>query len=696
MMQFEEPDQLKKNIQVACRFRPLSQKEREFNDKISLDVSSDMKIVNIRPQNEIGNQLSFSFDKVFIPESSQKEVYEEIGKPIVESILEGFNGTILAYGQTSSGKTYTIIGSELNATGIKEIKSGKENYEKTTDTDKGLIPRMVASIFQHIQEADSKLEFTVKIGYCEIYLEKVRDLLYPSKKNLKISEDKARGVYIKDLTEEYVSNELEVYGLMKIGNKNREVADTNMNEKSSRSHAIFMVTLNQTNINDFSSRTGKLFLVDLAGSEKTSKAGSEGKRLDEAKNINKSLSSLGNVILALTDGKSTHIPYRDSKLTRILQDSLGGNSKTSLIITCSPSAFNEQETISTLRFGLRAKAVKNKPKVNKELSITQLKVLLSQANESILSKDLIIASLEHQLSEIGAYGSHTLDTGPSHIQKLNKELSTHNPNVENQIQPSENLKKDLELLNLKNSSLVKEIDTLTNRISYLILNLQESEDRLKDSIDDCLKLRAKSESQENQILSFIESNKNYEKKIEKIQEKLLKKKQKITSMQDYEIILKENQELKSRILKTENEKISALQAENQSLKQEIKRNLIASDENSEKNSSKIYSLEKNLEQLNLMYKILSNKSTTSKAYISIYEKKIARKNERITLLETNLIRAKEQANSYKYKYENFSNETSTLKAGTTESHPQHSKIKKMIKGGNNKGFSIFCPYSTYT
>jgi kinesin family protein 5 len=178
------------------------------------------------------------------------------------------------------------------------------------------------------------------------------------------------------MTESYVGSEEEVYQILKAGNENRAIAATAMNKESSRSHSVFVMQLEQKNLADFSSKTGKIYLVDLAGSERISKTGAEGNTLTEAQNINKSLTALGQVINALTDGKSTHVPYRDSKLTRLLQESLGGNSKTSLIITCSPSAFNEEETRSTLRFGQRAKQIKNKAKVNKEFSIQELRHML--------------------------------------------------------------------------------------------------------------------------------------------------------------------------------------------------------------------------------------------------------------------------------------------------------------------------------
>ena len=163
---------------------------------------------------------------------------------------------------------------------------------------------------------------------------------------------------------------------MKQGNSVRSIAATKMNAESSRSHSIFILTVQQNNLEDLSQRTGKLYLVDLAGSEKISKTGAEGTLLEEAKMINKSLTTLGMVINALTDKKTTHIPYRDSKLTRILSESLGGNSKTCLVITCSPHPYNEQETLGTMRFGTRARAIKNKPKVNREYTVPELKKLL--------------------------------------------------------------------------------------------------------------------------------------------------------------------------------------------------------------------------------------------------------------------------------------------------------------------------------
>ena len=370
------------NIKVVCRFRPLNEKEKSMSKDLCVNFLSDQTVsINSSSQN-IENH-KFTFDVVFPPTASQESIYEVSAKPIVEAVMQGFNGTIFAYGQTSSGKTFTMTGD-------------LENYENM-----GIIPRMVSTVFDTINYAESDIEFTVKVGYCEIYLEKIKDLLDTTKNNLKVHQDRTRGVYIEGLSEHYVSSDQEVYEIMKIGSDNREVASTNMNAGSSRSHSIFIITVSQINSNDYSGKVGKLYLVDLAGSEKVGKTLAEGKRLKEANNINKSLTALGQVINSLTDGKSIHVPYRDSKLTRVLQDSLGGNSKTSLIVTCSPSPYNDLETISTLRFGMRAKAIKNKPKVNREYTLAELKVSLSKAQEEIEKRDRIITKLEESLKNVG-------------------------------------------------------------------------------------------------------------------------------------------------------------------------------------------------------------------------------------------------------------------------------------------------------
>lgn len=262
---------------------------------------------------------------------------------------------------------------------------------------KGIIPRITEQIFDSIMSSPPNLEYLVKVSYMEIYMEKIRDLLAPQNDNLQIHEEKSRGVYVKGLSDYYVGGQEDVYEIMRQGGNARAVSSTNMNAESSRSHSIFVVAIQQKNTDTGSQKTGNLYLVDLAGSEKVGKTGASGQTLEEAKKINKSLSALGMVINALTDGKSSHIPYRDSKLTRILQESLGGNSRTTLIVNASPCAYNVEETISTMRFGVRAKSIKNKARVNAELSPAELKTLLKKAQSEAARYQQYIASLEAEL-----------------------------------------------------------------------------------------------------------------------------------------------------------------------------------------------------------------------------------------------------------------------------------------------------------
>lgn len=267
------------------------------------------------------------------------------------------------------------------------------------DDGRGVIPRIVEQIFTSILASPGSIEYTVRVSYMEIYMERIKDLLQPSNDNLPIHEEKNRGVYVKGLLEIYVSSIEEVYEVLKRGGDARAVAATNMNAESSRSHSIFVITVTQKNVETGSAKSGQLFLVDLAGSEKIGKTGASGQTLEEAKKINKSLSALGMVINSLTDGKSSHVPYRDSKLTRILQESLGGNSRTTLIINCSPSSYNDVETLGTLRFGMRAKTIKNKAKINAELSPAELKILLKKAQTQVTTFESYLAELEGEVQQ---------------------------------------------------------------------------------------------------------------------------------------------------------------------------------------------------------------------------------------------------------------------------------------------------------
>ena len=503
------------NVKVLCRFRPLNHEELKIGDIINMKISEDNKNLSLSSSSEAGEPLKFNFDYIFPSNTKQQLVYSISAKPIVEAVLQGFNGTVFAYGQTSSGKTYTMTGPDL------------------TDPDQmGVIPRMVSTVFDIISNSEPYIEYSVKVSYCEIYLERIKDLLDTSKTNLKIHEDKTRGVYIDDVTEKYVSSDNDVYEVMKFGLDNRNVGSTNMNAVSSRSHSIFLITVSQTNNKDYIAKTGKLYLVDLAGSEKVGKTGAAGKRLEEAKNINKSLTMLGLVIYSLTDGKSTHIPYRDSKLTRVLQDSLGGNSKTALIITCSPSLYNEAETISTLRFGMRAKSIKNSPKINREYTVAELKVIWNKCKEEIIKKDKKIKYLEESLGKIGAKIEQNLDKDSDEEETVHEEVKreAHDEIIDEvekfRTSMSDEVKKGIEI-KMKIMEQSEELESCKSRLEFLIQEARSYKER-SESFEPCLvekesfirKLESNKESLDFEIQSLNQRIIDLEKKNREIENEL--------------------------------------------------------------------------------------------------------------------------------------------------------------------------------
>ena len=433
------------NVNVICRFRPMNDLEKTTGNETVADFTSPTSLTFHSSREK--NVYRFNFDRIFPPSSTQQDIYDFGVKGIIESVLDGYNGTVLAYGQTSSGKTYTMQG------------------EMDEERRQGIIPRMINHVFKYIYQNEGT-DFMIKVSMIEIYQEKIRDLFDCSRNNLNIREDSIKGIYVDGASERYVGCPNDVLALLEVGSENRAVAATNMNEHSSRSHSIFILTINQTNKQQGFSKIGKLYLVDLAGSEKISKTGATGHTLEEAKNINKSLTTLGRVINSLTDGKSTHIPYRESKLTRVLQESLGGNSKTCLIITCSPSIYNESESLSTLRFGERAKKIKNKPKINKEVTVAELQKLVEQLKENLKKANQRISQLENYIRQKG------LDVPMSEYKKQEdeeekkKKIEEENKNRDKE----RNINELLQNMNKENLSLS---DRITNALNIFTNNEED-------------------------------------------------------------------------------------------------------------------------------------------------------------------------------------------------------------------------------
>lgn len=342
------------SVKVVVRCRPMNEKERaaKFERVVSVDVKLGQIIVR-NPREASASELPkvFTFDSVYDWNSKQIDLYDETFRPLVDSVLLGFNGTIFAYGQTGTGKTYTMEG----------VRNDPDR--------RGVIPNSFEHIFTHISRSQNQ-QYLVRASYLEIYQEEIKDLLSKDQsRRLELRERPDTGVYVKDLSSFVTKSVREIEHVMNVGNQNRSVGATNMNEHSSRSHAIFLITVECSELGldgENHIRVGKLNLVDLAGSERQTKTGAQGERLKEATKINLSLSALGNVISALVDGRSSHIPYRDSKLTRLLQDSLGGNARTVMVANIGPASYNVEETLTTLRYSNRAKNIKNKPRINED------------------------------------------------------------------------------------------------------------------------------------------------------------------------------------------------------------------------------------------------------------------------------------------------------------------------------------------
>ena len=381
------------NVKVAVRCRPFNKREKGMQAQSVVEIEDNKQILLRDPtgrkttsssssssSNNDNNIRTFTFDGAYGPETPTTSVYETLAAPLVEQALSGYNGTIFAYGQTGSGKTYSMMGEPSNP---------------------GVVPLMHKYLFEKIeimQQQRPELKFLVLVSYLEIYNEVIKDLLNPSDRQLNIREHPEMGVYVQDLAEIVVKSSDDVARLLEQGTKVRHVAATAMNDRSSRSHSCFTIKIEQRFTEQKGDKertttlTAKINLVDLAGSERADKTGATGDVLKQGAAINKSLSALGNVINALAEGKGNkgHIPYRDSKLTRLLQHSLGGNSLTVMIAAISPADDNYDETLSTLQYANRAKNIKNDAKRNEDVN----EQLIRQLREEIEALRKALAAVQ--------------------------------------------------------------------------------------------------------------------------------------------------------------------------------------------------------------------------------------------------------------------------------------------------------------
>ncbi|GFP84313.1 kinesin-related protein 11 [Phtheirospermum japonicum] len=369
------PGKAKENVTVTVRFRPLSGREISKGDEVAWYADGDYTV-----RNEFNADIGYGFDRVFGPATTTRHVYDVAAHYVVSGAMEGLSGTVFAYGVTSSGKTHTMHGEQKSP---------------------GIIPLAVKDVFGMIQETPGR-EFLLRVSYLEIYNEVINDLLNPTGQNLRIRED-SQGTYVEGLKEEVVLSPAHALSLIASGEEHRHVGSNNFNLLSSRSHTIFTLTIESSAHGEDAGGVAlsQLHLIDLAGSE-SSKTGTTGLRRKEGSYINKSLLTLGTVISKLTDGKSTHIPYRDSKLTRLLQSSLSGHGRVSLICTVTPASSNTEETHNTLKFAQRSKHVEIKASQNKILDekslikkyqkeISNLKQELEQLKRGMMERESSLA-----------------------------------------------------------------------------------------------------------------------------------------------------------------------------------------------------------------------------------------------------------------------------------------------------------------
>ncbi|XP_017799179.1 PREDICTED: kinesin-like protein Klp61F [Habropoda laboriosa] len=466
----------KQHIQVYVRVRPTNNAEKVGKSITVVDIQSNREIV-VRERLQDKFTKKFTFDKVFGPYSKQIDVYNAVVSPLVEEVMAGYNCTVFAYGQTGTGKTFTMEGTDNDP-----------SLHWQTDTTAGIIPRALSHLFDELRLIEVQ-EFSVRVTFLELYNEEVFDLLSPIDEpaKIRIYEDpiKKGSVIVHGLEEVVIHNKNEVFKILQKGSEKRQTATTLMNAYSSRSHTIFSITIHlRDNTIDGEEllKTGKLNLVDLAGSENIGRSGAVDKRAREACNINQSLLTLGRVITALVE-KTPHVPYRESKLTRLLQESLGGRTRTSIIATISPAYINLEETLSTLDYAHRARNITNRPEVNQKFS---KKALLQEYTEEIerLKRDLqatrerngiYLTPLSYnKIQSLIEYQSKEIEGKINHIKALQESM-----HLKEQIfseLKSRNSDQKNELLNVKND-LETTVNTLMSVSSNLAISQQEKEEQ---------------------------------------------------------------------------------------------------------------------------------------------------------------------------------------------------------------------------
>ena len=546
------------NVVVGVRIRPLNElEEKEGNPSVAFKKVGKQMIREVHNASVAGIQgKEYVYDHVFGPKNSTFDVYERVAKPLIEKSMEGFNGTIFAYGQTSSGKTHTLMGN---------------------DSDPGINIHAVKQVFSQIADTQNT-EFLVRMSYLEIYNEEIGDLLEPLKRGstrvLRIKDDKKKGPIVEGLRESRVTSPEDALQLIYRGESNRSYGSTAMNEMSSRSHVLLKMIVESREIDSSTTshsdtvfrkawskerppvKEAAIYLVDLAGSERRRKTGATGQRAREGNAINQSLLSLGTVISKLSEGvRGAHIPYRDSKLTRLLQMSLGGNAKTAMIAAISPAERNRDETVSTLRYASRAKQIVNFARAN---LIEDEESQLAEARNEIeaLKKELEKARANPSLTQVAAEEAEAMNEKLNYLNKvviLSNKLAQAQRNIGNRDKANE-IEKDIQAVvtnkRRPQSIYVKHrgmVDQLPSRDQERILKLDKSV-----TIGSFVDAGLEDDEEDNYDRMKL---KEAEKKIAEMEESFVELQQEVTALDEKNAQLtKELREGSNKLIQAANEK----------------------------------------------------------------------------------------------------------------------------------------------
>eukprot|EP00298_Acanthocystis_sp_HF-20_P017398 c21739_g7_i2.p1 GENE.c21739_g7_i2~~c21739_g7_i2.p1 ORF type:complete len:874 (+),score=447.06 c21739_g7_i2:188-2809(+) len=494
------------NVQVVGRFRPFNRREKELGIEESHGLfSTTDTTVTVNKKDDKGNDIVFGMTRVFNMESTQEDLYENVAAHAMRELFNGYNSTIFAYGQTGSGKSWTMFGD-------------RENLAL-----RGLVPRCSEQIFQTILTGKGGgAEFTISCSYVEVYQEKLQDLLKPENEDLQIREDNVRGVYVAGLSHEYVGSVADIYKLIAMGDASKKRCATKMNPNSSRSHCCFSLELEISSPNGKKSQSA-LNLIDLAGSERIAKTGASGLSLEQAKKINLSLTTLARVIQALAEKQ--RVPYRESVLTRLLQNSLGGNSKTCMMVGLSPHLDNLDETITTLRFAQSCARIQNTIKKNTVLSAAELQAMLEAAKRELAQmqnggrpvvemNDDVCQTQEGENEELWNYDDSAKE------EKIKNEVDSSAAIYLEQVQTEKDAH---EMTKKKLESKQLEIDSANERSEYLQTKVNELEQQLESHKESQQKLviqQSTIESLERKVIALEKESLGYKEELQDIQRKV--------------------------------------------------------------------------------------------------------------------------------------------------------------------------------